>query len=266
MYKQNRNFSPLAVNSFSMTNIDTIKLNGRTTVLIDFDGTICYQDVTDLLLNKFALPGFEELENLWLSGAIGARECMEKQVALIRATPQQLDGALNEAQIDMAFKPFLDMIKRQGATAQIVSDGLDYSINHILAHSGIKDLPVYSNHLVHLGGEKWKLEFPFKANNCPSGHCKCRRYDQLPLSPFGKTIYIGDGTSDFCPSQKADFVLAKGKLADYCEKHAIAHMRVKDFAQIMALWPDLMMEMSNTHSNDVGAHSFTEQRAARIAS
>ena len=254
MYKQDKNFS--LTNRFSINNMGNLEIAGQTTLLIDFDGTICYQDVTDLLLNKFALPGFEELEELWISGAIGARECMEKQIALIRATPQELDRALDEAQIDVAFKPFLEMIKKQGAKAQIVSDGLDYSINHILKRAGIKDLPVYSNHLVYLGDSNWQLEFPLKANNCPSGHCKCRRYDTLPLSPFGKTIYIGDGTSDFCPSQKADLVLAKGKLADYCEKHSIAHERVKDFAQIMALWPDLDIEPRHLHA----------QKSARIAS
>jgi len=54
-------------------------------VLCDFDGTIALEDVTDSILERFALDGWQDVETEWKNGQIGSRECMAKQVALIRA-------------------------------------------------------------------------------------------------------------------------------------------------------------------------------------
>ena len=46
---------------------------------------------------------------------------------------------------------------------------------------------------------------------------------------------IGDGKSDMCVASTADFVFAKGSLADYCVAHQIPHARFDTFAQVPAL-------------------------------
>lgn len=209
------------------------------TVFIDFDGTIAEHDVTDVLLNHFAAPEWEALETDWLEGKIGARECMAKQIALITATPHALNKTLDAMKIDPAFIQFIQMIKNDNAKIAIVSDGLDYSIKHIFKNYGLSEIEIFANQLVYQGNEKWQINFPYKNNTCPSGHCKCRRYDGLKSS---MTVYIGDGASDFCPSEKADMVFAKNKLADYCESNHINHIRVNNFAEIMAYWPHIHIE------------------------
>lgn len=149
-------------------------------VFIDFDGTVCHDDVTDVLLRKFASSQWELLEEEWIAGKIGARACMAGQISLLRATPDEVNACLDEVQIDAAFASFIEMLRSKGIKAAIVSDGLDYSIRHILLRHGVADIPVFSNCLVYNGDRTWRLEFPYKSMACPAGHCKCRRFDSLP--------------------------------------------------------------------------------------
>jgi len=208
-------------------------------VFMDFDGTICPHDVTDLLLENFAAPAWKQVERDWLAGRIGARECMSRQVGLIKAAPAALAAFLDTVCLDPDFPEFVQMLKRENVPAAIVSDGLDYSIHHILRKYNLDNLSVFSNHLVYCGDESWRLEFPYKNPACPAGHCKCRRYDALPTS--GAVVYIGDGASDFCPAAKADIVFAKGKLADFCAKRQIEHIEIQNFADVARHWPHLAL-------------------------
>jgi len=55
------------------------------------------------------------------------------------------------------------------------------------------------------------IETPHHSDCGTSGVCKSPLMEQLQI--FGsKSIYIGDGFSDFCPSKKADMVFAKNIL------------------------------------------------------
>ena len=69
-------------------------------VLCDFDHTITTEDVTDILLEKYALPEWIELEQDWKKGAIGSRACMEQQIALLRATKAQVDKVADSVRVD----------------------------------------------------------------------------------------------------------------------------------------------------------------------
>src|SRR5690606_626969 len=48
-------------------------------------------------------------------------------------------------------------------------------------------------------------------------------------------LVIGDGKSDMCVSTTADFVFAKGSLAQYCQAHDIPHLRFDTLAELPAL-------------------------------
>src|SRR5262245_12565255 len=55
-------------------------------VFVDFDGTIASLDTTDLLLERFAAPQWRQIEEDWKAGLIGSRECLVRQIDLVRAT------------------------------------------------------------------------------------------------------------------------------------------------------------------------------------
>jgi HAD superfamily phosphoserine phosphatase-like hydrolase len=115
--------------------------------LCDFDGTIALSDVTDRLLERFAAPGWEELERQWRDGRIGSADCMAGQVALIDASRSELDAAIDEVVLDPDFAAFVTAARRAGAHLIVVSDGLDYAIERLLARAGLADLDIVANQL-----------------------------------------------------------------------------------------------------------------------
>ncbi|MEG0445243.1 MAG: MtnX-like HAD-IB family phosphatase [Comamonas sp.] len=210
----------------------------------DFDGTISVLDVTDTLLNRFGQPGWQELEDAWERGEIGSRECMKGQVALLDMSEAQLQTHLDTIEIDPHFAGFVAEATQLGIKVQVVSDGIDYAIRHVLARHGLAHLEVIANRLVQTDARSWRLESPFASAHCAraSGNCKCERLAEQQ-TVHGRVLYIGDSTSDFCVSGKADFVLAKYKLIAHCQSHGIAYAPFENFGQATALLGQAVLGM-----------------------
>ena len=211
------------------------------TLLCDFDGTISVEDTTDTLLERFGKPGWEKLEDDWKAGRIGSHDCMAGQVALLDMSRAELDAHLAEREIDRGFAAFVDYAKAHGMPIEILSDGLDYAIHFILQHYDFDYLPVTANRLEAVGEREWRLDFPNASATCraKSGTCKCAASARAQ-GPQGRVLMIGDGASDYCVAEAADFVFAKGKLVDYCRAKNIPHAPIKDFADALALLPALV--------------------------
>lgn len=195
---------------------------------LDFDGTISPFDTTDLLLAAFADSSWQEVEDDWRAGRIGSRECLSRQVALLKAPRAALCAALADVKLDPHFAAFVTRAWLCGATASVVSDGFDLVIIHLLHANGI-DLPITSNRLVEDGNGRWRAVFSNRGEQCPSGTCKC-----AAVPADRRVVLVGDGRSDFCLARRADFVLAKGELAAFCAAEGIAHQVISGFADALA--------------------------------
>jgi len=73
----------------------------RVSVYVDFDGTIAPDEPTDALFDCFADPAWREIEKEWQNGATSSRDCMERQIALLRATPDAVDAFLETVTVDL---------------------------------------------------------------------------------------------------------------------------------------------------------------------
>jgi 2-hydroxy-3-keto-5-methylthiopentenyl-1-phosphate phosphatase len=196
-------------------------------ILVDFDGTIVRQDATDLILERFALPEWRDVEQDWVSGRIGSRECLARQVDLVRASPEELDRLIDGLEIDPAFSTFSKLCQDLGFSVVVGSDGLDRVIAATLGRAGI-EIPFMSNRLVQTGADRWRVEFPHFRSACEvaSGTCKCA----IANPATGITVMVGDGRSDFCAAGQAKWVLAKGALARHCRQSGIPHTPIEGFA------------------------------------
>ena len=202
----------------------------------DFDGTISVDDVTDAMLERFALPGWREIEAEWEAGRIGSGECMKRQVALLDMSRVELDDFLAGVAIDPHFLAFEKAARGLGIALQVVSDGIDSAIHRVLALYGLEGLPVRANHLVQLDERRWRLTSPNAAGACVSacGTCKCELLAAHTATSH-KVLFVGDGRSDFCVAGKAHFVLAKSRLIDHCVQEGIAHAAFVNFEDALAL-------------------------------
>jgi 2-hydroxy-3-keto-5-methylthiopentenyl-1-phosphate phosphatase len=195
-------------------------------VLVDFDGTIAPDDPTDRLFERFADPVWRKIEEAWQSGQISSRECMERQVELLRATPAEIDEEIRKFRIDPAFHTFLKYCRCRGLEVFVVSDGFDRVLRAVLKNAHLA-VPFFANRLERQGADRWRLGFPFSRSGCRAGsaNCKCSH----GAGRYRSTVAIGDGRSDFCMAMRADFVIAKGTLAGFCRSHGLAHQSFSDF-------------------------------------
>jgi 2-hydroxy-3-keto-5-methylthiopentenyl-1-phosphate phosphatase len=222
------------------------------TILCDFDGTVAVDDTTDTLLDRFGRDGWEVLEADWRAGRINSHDCMAGQVALLDMDRSELDAHLDAREVDAAFEQFVRIAQTHGIHIEILSDGLDYAIHRILARNGLDGLPVTANALQEAGARKWRLNFPNASATCrvASGTCKCVSARRAH-GARKKVLMIGDGASDFCVAESADFVFAKGKLIAHCIAKNIAHAPILDFADVIALLPLLLSGNLATAARDV---------------
>jgi len=217
------------------------EMNLPWTILCDFDGTAAVDDTTDTLLETFGCAGWEVLEDDWRAGRIGSHDCMAGQVALLDMSRAELDRHLDERELDPVFPEFVRAMRARGVHVEIVSDGLDYAIGRILGRYGLDWLPVTSNGLQTVAEREWRLTFPNAGAACrvASGTCKCARAERAQ-SMRQRVLLIGDGASDFCIAEAADFVFAKGKLVAHCIAKKIPHAPIEGFADALTLMPALL--------------------------
>jgi 2-hydroxy-3-keto-5-methylthiopentenyl-1-phosphate phosphatase len=192
------------------------------TVVCDFDGTISTVDATDRILETYADPEWLDVEAEWKNGDIGSRECLSRQVALLRTGVAQIDELADTITIDQHFKSFANYCEKKGVQLIIVSDGLDRVIARILDRHELGHLPIYANSLMTTAPRVHRLASPHQDANCCSkaGTCKCAVVsDLIDDDVAGPSIlFVGDGQSDYCAAARmADVVAAKSKL--------LTHMR-----------------------------------------
>ena len=226
-------------------------LNASVRLFVDFDGTISVGDTTDRILERFADPSWLAVEADWVAGRIGSRECLARQIDLVRATPEALDAFAASSAIDPHFAGFAALCAANGLPVSVVSDGLDRVAAAMLGRAGVK-VPIIANHLDWLGADRWRLGFPHAREDCraAAGHCKCTT---LAAEPDGLRVLIGDGRSDFCAAASADLVIAKGALAHYCGNNAIPFEPFVDFAgatTVLVRWLAALGRATRTHSEE----------------
>ena len=217
---------------------------------LDFDGTIAQSDVVDLILERFGMRQWTEIERLWLQGKIGSRECLSRQMDLVSATQEELKALVDEVGVDPHFADFLAAAKNLEVPVVIVSDGFDVVINRILkralAHAPelLMDLPVYSNGLrrTATGYKALFPEGPLCEHAC--ANCKVR----VMRSVAGKderVIFVGDGMSDRFAARTADVTFAKNRLLKFCREKEIPHLPYASFRDVEA-W--LAKEKEGSHA------------------
>lgn len=187
-------------------------------VFSDFDGTITKEDTLNKFLQEYADENWLEIENDWIKGKIGSKECMEKQMKLFtNITNKTLQNFLDSIEIDETFVDFYKFLKSESIDFFVVSDGFDLFIDKIFNHYGLQDIKVFSNNL-KFENNVFYTAFPYTNPNCErkSGVCKCNVLKNNRIVT-NRVIYAGDGLSDYCVSQKADIVFAKGSLLEYCK-------------------------------------------------
>jgi 2-hydroxy-3-keto-5-methylthiopentenyl-1-phosphate phosphatase len=225
-----------------MTSRNSLRSSTRKGPIIfsDFDGTITQTDVTDQILNELAHPSWREVEQEWVRGAIGSRECLERQLALVDATRKELDSLIDSVPLDPHFAGFVRFVEEQRIPFYVVSDGFDYVIRRVLRRSGVNGHLRNGTHLfassLRVEGRHLTPLFPHSDPPCEHGCATCK---PLIMRQAGAghdpIIFIGDGLSDRFAVEAANLVFAKRQLLAYCHEKQIDSIGFDTFKDIQTV-------------------------------
>jgi 2-hydroxy-3-keto-5-methylthiopentenyl-1-phosphate phosphatase len=202
-------------------------------IVCDFDGTISRPDTVDLILAALADPRWRELEESWRRREIDSRECMTRQIPLIRGGWEELASFLDRhVELHPSFAPFAAWCRARGVRLRIASEGLDRVIRHLLARERIVVNSVWASRLRSLPEGGFALDFSHASGrtHCGAALCKCEVFTRSPGRPL--RILVGDGRSDFCAASRADLVFARAALLEHCRASGIACIPFEGFDEV----------------------------------
>jgi 2-hydroxy-3-keto-5-methylthiopentenyl-1-phosphate phosphatase len=199
-------------------------------IVCDFDGTISRPDTVDRILAALADPAWRAIEQEWERGLIDSRECMARQVALLRGGWSAIERFLDACvSVEPSFAPFAAWCAHRGLPLRIASEGLDQVIRHLLVRQRITVDSIWASRL--LSGDDGSLALDFSHANgqthCGSALCKCEVFSRSSREPI--RVLIGDGRSDFCAADHADVVFARTALLAYCRTQGIRCVPFESF-------------------------------------
>jgi len=203
-------------------------------VVIDFDGTICRQDVSEEILDAFGSPEWREIDQEFQRGEIGSRECLVRQAGLLEGHRQDMfEFALDRFRIDSSFRPFVEWTREAGLEVAVASDGLGFYVEPMLAAAGVQGVPVLTNGF-DLDGGRPHLSFTHAHPVCVGcGTCKMRivlGYRER----VGPVAFVGEGHSDRYGALYADLVFAKDHLVDICRRDGVPLLPWETFDDVRA--------------------------------
>jgi 2-hydroxy-3-keto-5-methylthiopentenyl-1-phosphate phosphatase len=206
----------------------------KTLVQCDFDGTITEEDVSFLLLDKFADGNWRESWEDYVSGRIPVGAFNTRAFAMVKADRKTLlDFILKGRQVKIrpGFEKLIEHCSRHGLKFVIVSNGLGFYIDAILGERGIKDIDVFAaQSRCRPGGMEVKYIGP-------SGGQMEDGFKEAHTEVFQKegygVVYVGNGLSDIYPARRASRVFATGDLLALCREDGLECTPFADFHDVV---------------------------------
>ncbi len=207
----------------------------RRAIFVDYDGTITDVDTFDVLVRSAAGDeAWHQLERELRARRITLREALAREAAFVRLSrPEALALLESRARIDPTFAAFVRLAHAKGDWVGVVSAGIRSIIGPALERAGV-DVPLFAND-VDYDDAGWRMTF---IDDSALGHDKAARV-RAAAAAGARTVYVGDGISDFEGALAADVRFAKtGRaLERYCRERGLACTSFASFDEIAAsLW------------------------------
>jgi 2-hydroxy-3-keto-5-methylthiopentenyl-1-phosphate phosphatase len=202
-------------------------------ILLDYDGTVARTDVGDTVMAEHVTAGWEPIVAAYDEGRVGSRRTMEAELALLRATEDELMATAAAQPHDPGVVALVRLAAAAGVPVEIVSDGFGFYIPAAMASLGLEDLPIVAASTT-FAGERARIDFPNGHPECfVCGTCKRQRV--LAQKAAGRAVvFVGDGESDRYAAGYADVVFAKRSLIRICVEAGWPYRRWTELREIEA--------------------------------
>lgn len=202
--------------------------------LVDYDGTICESQVTDVLMAVHARTDeWIALDERYLRGEIGSREELTQLVDWLPAEREPVMATAAAQTHDETFVGFVALAREVGAEIEIVSDGYGFYVEPALAAMGVTGLPIATARTTWDTGRP-RIDYPFGHPACfVCGTCK-RERARHHRARGAHVVLVGDGTSDRFAAAHVDTVFAKSPLSLWCDREGWPYVRWSTFDDVSA--------------------------------
>lgn len=200
-------------------------------VQCDFDGTVTRNNLSVLLRERFACAGWQEVDRQYLAGGLTVEQSNSIQFGLIKEPRERLEQFV-VAHIDIrpGFAGFVRYCQQETISLVIVSSGLDFYIEAVLAAIGMAHLKLhcaqaaFSQHGIG-------VRYVDPQGNLVDRDFKLRYLNWLQQRD-NSVVYIGDGLSDLAVARQASSVLATGSLCWLLDAESIPYQPFDDFHDV----------------------------------
>jgi 2-hydroxy-3-keto-5-methylthiopentenyl-1-phosphate phosphatase len=204
----------------------------ETVVQCDFDDTVTVGDVSYLLLDAFASGDWTPALDEYRERRITVSEFNARVFSLVtageRAMLDHLDGRVT---VRDGLGDLVDACRRLDFRLVIVSNGLKFYIDRILARLGISGIEVQAAQTCFLPEG---LQVAYVAPDGARPEAGLKDYHVGTCLETGKrVIYIGDGRSDFVPARRCHHIFARSQLLELCRREEVDCVPFEDFHDVI---------------------------------
>ena len=203
----------------------------QTAVFADYDGTITDADTFDVLVRACAGDAvWDEIEARLERGERTLSEAMQAEAGEVRLSFEDALALLErKVRFDPAFPDYAARCRAAQASLTVVSSGIEPLIRLELERHGVGYLPVVASGL-EVTPAGWRLIF---RDGPPNGTDKAALV-RAAHERGARTVFIGDGRSDFDAALVAEVVFAKRgrRLERFLRERARPFTPFKSFAEI----------------------------------
>jgi len=186
-------------------------------VQCDFDGTLTVEDMGFYLLDNFAKGDWRQWLEDYRDKKITVGEFNSRAFATVRTAKEELLAAIrSETRLREGFSELVAYCREKDFRIAIVSNGVDFYINSILADAGLGDVEAHAaTSRFHPGGLTVQYIGP---DDIPLNDDFKAAYTRFFLKEGYKVAYVGNGPSDANPASLSQHVFARDGLLEYCKE------------------------------------------------
>lgn len=187
-------------------------MNTKFIIYSDFDGTITTSDMLDNIITKiYSYDKYKEMENKLLSGNLIYEQYLFDMFDGIKYKLSDIPNNL----IDNTFYNFYNWLSENNIEFYIISSGFKKIIEFTVPY--VKTNQIFANDIIIDNQDNWIVKLYDEKNNRSINKNEiintCNKYNY-------KTIFIGDGLSDFKVMGNVDYL--------FCKKNSLLHTKCID--------------------------------------
>ena len=199
-------------------------------VLLDFDGTITTRDISDCILSRFTPLKLECIRRLRRSGKVTEEWVRRNYLRIKNPACDIRDFSSRIMKPRAGFGRFIGYLRKKSHPLEIISGGFDLYVDLFLGRMGLADAKRYCARAVPTG-RGLLITYPF-LDGAPLEEFKASRVRHFSGGGF-RTLYVGDGQSDFEAAKIADVVFARGTLMELLKRDGRPARRFENFVQLL---------------------------------